>query len=411
MVINSNLNVNQKSLITNNVSSQVENRKTLCPNPTFGLQEFESLSNKFFPWAVTSDNRVVYIDATINRENVDEQLAHRIPVTGQDLTPYTKEVSMERRTKCQTVLADLVLDKPEFCKEATALVDKGILEYVDTNKKDFGFVEEIANCMKKYMFSDTGFGRIGQKESAPDDTNQLFELCLITLKDKNTPLPTRLAIHDFMGRIVFKKFKETNGTEQQQKTFKKIGDKVRPPDIFGKPTDNKDTIERLRGRIERKNKREATDIPGILSKNDLDKKYQVRKRGIDEWQMKLEEMPAFTVDILQRNLIFGAGPSGSTGTLLQAAYLFGGELNQEHVKQYALAIVGYLVGGGMHSFHEVMEIAATTNQCPYKTGAYTDSLPKSFTDSKDYDQWCADYYDIAVMGQKTWILDSVRKKP
>ena len=260
------------------------------------------------------------------------------------------------------------------------------------------------------MFSETGFGRIGQTRDAPDDTNQLFELCLITLKDKDTPLPTRLAIHDFMGRIIFNKFQEENGTEQQKEIFQQIGDKVRPPNIFGASTDTKETISRLRGRTARQEKRSATNVPGILSNSNINKSYQIRKRGIDEWQMKLEEMPAFTVDILQRNLIFGAGPSGSTGTLLQAAYLFGGELNQEHVKQYALAIVGYLVGGGMHSYHEVMDIVATTG-CPYKTGAYIDSLPDSFKASKEFEQWCADYYDIAVMGQKTWILDSVPEFP
>lgn len=412
MPINNNLNVNQNSLIANNsnISSQVENKKTLCPNPNSGLKEFQSLSNEFFPWAVTSDKRVVYINATIDKENVDGNPAHRIPVTDIQLSTYTKEVSIERRAECQTALADLALNSSKFCKEATDLVDKGILEYVDAHKDSVEFIKEIAMCMKKYMFSETGFGRIGEPKTAPDDTNQLFELCLTTLKDKDTPLPTRLAIHDFMGRIIFNKFQVTKGTDQQKEIFQQIGDKVRPPNIFGKSTDTPEKISRLRGRTARQEKRPATDLPGILSNRNINKSYQIRKRGIDEWQMKLQEMPAFTIDILQRNLIFGAGPSGSTGTLLQAAYLFGGELNQEHIKQYALAIVGYLVGGGMHSYHEVMDIVATTG-CPYKTGAYIDSLPDSFKTSEEYDKWCANYYDIAVMGQKTWISDSVPKSP
>ena len=101
-----------------------------------------------------------------------------------------------------------------------------------------------------------------------------------------------------------------------------------------------------------------------------------------------EKVPQSTIDIQQRNLIFGAGPSGSTGTLLQAGKLFG-NLDGELLQQYVLAIVAYLVGGGMHSYHEVMVIARMAG-CPYKDGAYVPSLPGNFLRSADYEEWQAD---------------------
>ena len=99
-----------------------------------------------------------------------------------------------------------------------------------------------------------------------------------------------------------------------------------------------------------------------------------------------------------QTLIFGAGPSGSTGTLLQAGKLFG-NLDGDLLRQYVLAIVGYLVGGGMHSYHEVMVIPRMAG-CPYKDGAYVPSLPDRFLGSQDYEEWQADYFDIVVLGGK-----------
>ena len=53
-------------------------------------------------------------------------------------------------------------------------------------------------------------------------------------------------------------------------------------------------------------------------------------------------------DLDERNELFGAGPSGTTGTLLAAAMTFG-NLQDEMLKQYMFAIIGYLIGGGVIS--------------------------------------------------------------
>src|SRR5262249_50889374 len=54
------------------------------------------------------------------------------------------------------------------------------------------------------------------------------------------------------------------------------------------------------------------------------------------------------------NLPYVTGPSGTTAALLQTAYAFGlSDSHKDEFRQYLLACVAYLVGGGMHSCHEV----------------------------------------------------------
>jgi hypothetical protein len=136
--------------------------------------------------------------------------------------------------------------------------------------------------------------------------------------------------------------------------------------------------------------------------------YQERERGSDKWMATTEKVPQSAIDIQQRNLIFGAGPSGSTGTLLQAGKLFG-NLDADLLQQYVLAIVAYLVGGGMHSYHEVTVIARMAG-CPYRDGAYLPSLPDNFIRSDDFKKWQGDYFDIVVLGGKLWFLNDSAPK-
>ena len=72
-----------------------------------------------------------------------------------------------------------------------------------------------------------------------------------------------------------------------------------------------------------------------------------------------------------------------------------------------LAIIGYLVGGGMHSYHESMVIGKKVG-VPYNPGAYVDSLPTSFKNSGDFLQWNARYYDISTLGAIHWFYNNGR---
>ena len=76
--------------------------------------------------------------------------------------------------------------------------------------------------------------------------------------------------------------------------------------------------------------------------------------------LSTQASPAF-VDFVKgidmRNLVFGAGRSGTTGELLKTYRTFGRNDDGESFKQYLLAIVVYLVGGGHHTCHEIFSVA------------------------------------------------------
>jgi hypothetical protein len=347
-----------------------------------------------FPWAINRVGQIVYIDCK------DDQQAPRTPVP-PTLVPYTKATSMDRRRKCQSIMAHIALTQRSYTSSAVTKVSLGVVDYIlHSLKTDKSIRAEIEFCMDRYMYSPAGFGRLGQPEDKPKVNGELYRRCLTALTQGE--LPTVLAIHDFMGRVVFKKL---GGTDGQKALFDQTGNAVRPAYVFGGTQDSPTKIEELRGRTARPGNPQPTTAPGLLSEEEGHglKPYQKRERGSDKWMATNEKVPQSTIDIKQRNLIFGAGPSGSTGTLLQAGKLFG-NLDGDLLRQYVWAIVGYLVGGGMHSYHEVMVIARMVG-CPYKDGAYAPSLPDSFLRSQDYEEWQADYFDIVVLGGKLWFLN------
>lgn len=110
---------------------------------------------------------------------------------------------------------------------------------------------------------------------------------------------------------------------------------------------------------------------------------------------------AYYDDLDVRNLLFGAGISGTTTTLLASAFAFAYPLGGEQLKQYVFAIIGYLVGGGMHSYHESLAVAQKAG-LPYTPGAYIPSLPESFLESVQFKDWAAKYYDIVYLGATHW---------
>lgn len=356
------------------------------------------------PWALNSAGQVVFMDCAGNIA------AAKTPVPPV-LTPYTPALSKSRRRDCQSALGHLALHNRAYTQAAVTRVSIGVVDYIRAGlRENKPMSSEVAACVGKYMYSASGFGRLGQPGDKPKDDTALYATGLKTLNEG--ALPSVLAIHDFMGRVVFAKLK---GTEAQEAVFNRIGSQVRPAYIFGAPPKQDDSpdekkrlaakAEELRGRTARPNAPGPTKAPGLLPEGGPSRDtYQERERGIDRWMPSTDKRPQTTIDIQQRNLIFGAGPSGSTGTLLQAAMLFG-NLDDELLRQYVLAVVGYLVGGGMHSYHEVMVIARMTG-CPYRDGAYVPSLPDSFLRSAEFTAWRDTYWDIVVLGGKLWVLDS-----
>jgi hypothetical protein len=403
-----------------------------CLNPQADLRKHPSalhicpgsFPESAFPYAIDADT-VYYVDARMTRESKMSAKAPTGPVLAP-LKPYTDAISKERRRRAESRLGEIALTRPALTAGAVSTVTNGIREYLNETRKtqDKDVLKQVGACMSKYMFSATGFGRLGQPKDRDQykDDAALYELCLETLAHGN--LPSVMGIQDFMGRIVFKAL---SGNRVQVAIHKNTGNLVRPAYLFGEPevpppprkeptTKEEEELERkdkeakeaetnrkLRGRVKAPERPEPTQIIGIMPKNSPPSRdMQKRERGIDLWQMVEDGGPTCNVNIHQRNLIFGAGPSGSTGTLLQAGKLFG-NLDGELLKQYVLAIVGYLVGGGMHSLHEVLQVCAMIG-CPYKAGAIEPTMPRTFLQAQEGRAFIEQYYDIAVLGARLWTL-------
>jgi hypothetical protein len=77
-----------------------------------------------------------------------------------------------------------------------------------------------------------------------------------------------------------------------------------------------------------------------------------------------------------------SGPSGHAGSALLLAML-AGNFDQQELLQYVAANTGELVGGGLHSIHEIGVVAAQVG-LPYQSGNYISILPDSFKSDQSY---------------------------
>lgn len=91
----------------------------------------------------------------------------------------------------------------------------------------------------------------------------------------------------------------------------------------------------------------------------------------------------YVQQIQNTGIPFVAGPSGHSNCLLRLALMVG-DFDRELMQQYALGIAGYLIGGGMHSYHEVMIMAARLG-LPYDKNDYLVGLPKSVQCHADFE--------------------------
>lgn len=117
---------------------------------------------------------------------------------------------------------------------------------------------------------------------------------------------------------------------------------------------------------------------------------EARIRGMERYEAA--EGSEFIKEVRKHNLIFAAGQSGTTSTLFQAAKFFG-QLAGEDLKTYLMAAVGYLVGGGMHSCHEMFK-TATLVGIPYDAGGYDKAVPEHIRKHRLYQQWKEEFADI-----------------
>ncbi len=376
----------------------------------------------YVPWALTHDRKVVYARTG----------QHRNKPTKSGLSPYDALASKQRRRLCQSALGSLALRNRLFWLEAVRQVSAGVKRFLI--RKWWGNREAtlalFSTQVGKYLYGTSymSFGRISDVvPTGPDAARQMWDDCLGVL-DASDPLPTVMGLHDQVG------IKMVATGDPEYKTYKDW------TSLFRADREGEMFHPQSRGRGDAPTRPTPSTVPGITSTGDNSglPAVQLRKRGVDSYVRTsnpsvLDKSPStarpglsgieYYQDLDNRNELFGAGPSGTTGTLLASALTFG-KLDDEGRRQYLLAIIGYLIGGGMHSLHEsltVVKFLPENLRMEYNAGSLLryeqvgntlrakvddfPALPQTFTGSGEFANWRDEYYDVVVLGGIHWMFN------
>lgn len=378
-----------------------------------------SKEQQFRPWALTPDGRVVYSEwkpQPGGMQGIMELVLGKMHGKAA-LRSYDQTTSQMRRREFETAMAKDAAGHPECSMTAVNLVSDGLRAYLKeregTHSRE-NIAKEADDCVKARCYNDTGSGRLGTTgDAAKLSSGEGLQHALEVLQGND--IAKILGIQVAFANTLSKKL----GYEDNQgKRHKQAAIQVAPSQGFlyswfdstqGTPEDNL-----RRGREKMPTGAVATTAQGLMP-GDASDGGELRKRGIDEWRQN-SKGSNFLKGLDDRNLIFGAGRSGTTGELLKTYRAFGGTDSGESFKQYLLAIVVYLVGGGHHTCHEIFSVAnlmvgsngpqgsrqpasvQTLVADAYVPGKYLKHLPESYTSTGHFKALAQKYYDIAYMG-------------
>lgn len=397
----------------------------------------------YMPWALTPDGCVVYALFKVSNE-----YDWRKPPAKGGLRVYDATAGKGRRALCQSKLGMIALDNLGLSDRGVRKVSAGIQHFLEvTATGNDKILADYQTNVGKYAYglAYMSYGRFSDKPPRGAMATKTVWRDAINALVEGKPLAGIMNIHDNVPSKLLKKY---NG--QQGDLYKKY----------------KDWAERFRADAEgelfydddpnsaenRKNKKLVFDAPGRGRLGGIKAEpstsggmlptgspsigtVQLHKRGVDMFARTAPEYDrmardAQTVrtkfsaisyyrDLDTRRELFGAGPSGTTGTLLASAMTFG-ELRGEELKQYCLAVIGYLVGGGCHSLHESLTVMGYHPDLQYNSSSLlghtgkganqrADSakfpmLPMSFLSSTHFPKWRDEFYDITVLGGVHWML-------
>ncbi|EDQ2876753.1 hypothetical protein AAP54_10050 [Salmonella enterica subsp. enterica] len=347
------------------------------------------VSEILVPWAVTKDyHNVIY--ARYGEHHGFNSL--------RGLIRYDSFVSQQRQRFCTSELGILALNSSSV-KPAVNIVSRGVKEYL-IKQMDIthGKIKDILyNDISHYFYTNggMGYGRISQKSKNSISVEEMWRSIIYHLE--HGFIEQQLSIHDAIGR------KLLISSSPEKNRYDMWGHLVRE-----KWFDDKEQRGRIESPLHRDKLVKPTTISGILFDpiSGVSPVKQCRNRGVDMFIRDINRKRNFFADMYYdeldtHNLVFSAGISGTTGTLLQSAFTFGGFNDGELLKQYTLAIIAYLLGGGMHSYHEIMSIAKRVGVCYKQPGGFN-WLPQTFVCTEDYKTWRDKYYDIVILGATHW---------
>jgi hypothetical protein len=346
--------------------------------------------------ALTEDGRCVFGDPRTVRSTYAK--------AGSKFMYYDDEVERQRRLLCDTALGQLMLDHPRFAQPAVNIVSRGIERYwqglkmrlSDSNPSHVETYENIVKKDGKYVSSPTSFGRLPQAQPSSSEVNQFRAVIDIWVSTLASPdLPRIMNLHDTFLKIYCG---QTQGFGTPMQVAAKHGLRE---DWYDKEA---------RGRANRVGFAKS-DMPGLVTQDftipfgpALDRcgidfltmRTETRNRGMDMFMIEATKMrPEFRTVLGSNNLVFAASASGTTSTLLASAHVFQPGLlaSSESVKQYLMGCIAYLVGGGMHTCHEVFYTGGLCG-LNYTPGKYLSMLPSTFTGSRLYERWASEFWEI-----------------
>lgn len=344
----------------------------------------------YLPWAVTPGRRVVYA----------EHGAHRGFSGTRGLREYSTLVSQSRRKLAESALGMIALERPELTKKAVSAVSHAVKKYLrqrlftDHDKT----LETTRKAVGHYLFTGGGltFGRVSTEKASTKSGTEVWGAMMSVLESGT--VDQQVAVHEVVGRKLLPAF---GGPERTR--YNALAPTVREAWFDGPE----------RGRRQVATNFAATTAGGVAPQGSpVPSTATARVRGADRFERDPNRTshPAanrYFADLDELNLTFGASISGTTGTALQAAIGFA-DLTGEALKQYFFAVVGYLVGGGMHTFHESAIIAGRVGRgMSYSPGRFDGLLPATFTQSLMHDGWRHSYYDVVVLGSRHWRYNAV----
>lgn len=319
------------------------------------------------------------------------------------------------REHYETQLAHSVLKNPQLVPSVTK-VSNAIIELIDLNKESIVNLSKESIAIEEEMNHPDYFGRfVIQKDTCNTPLKTLQDLRDV-LTNPSSPLELVMHVHAvFMGKVYDKLPKQippsllTSSDVIHDPSYSNdIANKIRqnPQDIknikFGVVKDIFMNELFYKGKnVDRSRNQKQVVVPrsekiGINHASFFDalapNSDYPHLRAADNFTPDLSAN--YTIKAQAKQLPLVAGPSGNAGGLILCACVCG-DLSQEEMKEYGLATIAYLEGGGNHAFHEIGSVLAKVG-IPHDMGAYEATLPSTYVNSKAYSDVKNDFKKLLV---------------
>lgn len=341
------------------------------------------------PWGLKHDGGVVLANRDVPP-----------PPHGSKYSQYDKNKNIRRRVRFESYLSALVLLDPSPVMPAIRRLNASIGDYLEERQMRALNVayssenlrtkfEALGGEIKDWLYNDE-LGRLGRATDAPPNEDVLIKALIAA---DHGSLQQIMNVHATVIGKIIPSLGYRDVHEQNIDSSNKA--RLKPAELF----DADKRGRRRRNNIDKTDYttvgiQHASDIERSKKRNDpeLATLLEPHPRAIGEFKRDGQKVIGATSPSSINESPFAASYSGSTTELLRLALLFG-NFDKEGMKQYTLAVAAFLIGGGHHTFHEVMSIARLANM-PYRDGEYDAVLPDSFKRTAWYDQMIEGFCDV-----------------